>query len=1055
MSLRSKIFLLLIAVFGLYALLDYQVQSRLVLPAFKELEDEEAASDIQRCAEALRREEQSLSDALTAMLPQSSVLLKNNNPAEFRAAFGEPQFAAGRMNLLLFADPSGTVLWSGAYDSDQDRPVKLDEYAPGRSVANDPLFKFTNGNLRRGKLKTSAGLMLVASQRVPGFGSVAIGRLLDNESAMKAELQKQAGVQFEIIPLGEKLSNADKAGFNQALARNERDGSQGAYITAGSHGQLKVYKVLTDLNNKPVLLLLAERPRNISQKGYAAVQFAQGSIIVLALFVLGLMLLLMEKLVTSRIGTLSRFCRSVEKISSPGSRVTIDGRDELARLGNDINRMLAELEHSRARLDDALAETRAAAAAKSEFLAVMSHEIRTPMNGVLGMLGVLGNTQLSAEQYEHLSIAQESAENLLRLLNDILDFSKIEAGKLEIEEIDFNLPMLIEDNLRVCALKAREKGLELITDVSGDIPETLIGDPGRIRQILSNLINNAIKFTHEGYVAVVATLEEEQEDHVIVRVNIHDSGIGIPEDRIARLFKSFSQVDASTTRKYGGSGLGLAICSTLAEMMGGQCGVESEMGRGSTFWFTLKLERLTGLRKPRALPLSELKGHSVLIVDDSTINRRVMNLQLSKWGLLVAEADSGRVALEMLRSAAGQGQPYEICILDYIMPGLNGQELGQAILSEPLIGNTRLILVTSAGQRGDANKFHAMGYAAYLSKPISQNQLVECVASVLGMEDEPTKATRPPLITKYSLAESQASSLEILLAEDNRVNQKVALALLGRAGHKVDVVENGRAAVEALKSREYDLVFMDVHMPEMDGFQATQAIRRMSSRMALVPIIAMTARAMQSDRQVCLDSGMDDYLSKPINPVELYAAIDRQRNVFEERTAAWIETQVAREVNEQRKPELTVLSEPAALGDGFLGAPVEKIGVEAAVAPNWDGSVLLPDEPMDIPLSIEHVGDRKFWLELVEVFLGEMPARIDQLRALIEDGDAEEVENLAHSIKGSCAEMLAEPMRQVSQALELCGRERNLVDAPELLDKLIDSYRELEEVLLRERAMVA
>ncbi|MDQ3023054.1 MAG: response regulator [bacterium] len=1054
MSLRSKIFLLLIALFGLYALVDYQVQSKMVLPAFESLEDEGAAEDIHRCSEALRREEQSLSDALYTMLPQSRAFLSSGKPEAIAKAFGTAQFTDSRMNMLLFADQNGRVIWSGAYDYETQQPLELSEFASGRSLAGKPLLKFSDkSDKRSGKIDTSTGPMLVASRQIKGVGTVAMGRLINNESEMKSELEKQAGVQFTILPVKGKLGGGDKKALERSIALGHgNEAGHNAYIVPSEDGKLRVYKTLDDLSGNPVIMLKAELPRTISHRGQTAVTYAQGSVLVLALFVLGMVLLLMEKLVTSRIAILSRFCRSVEKVSSPGSRVSIEGKDELARLGKDINRMLAELENNRRQLDEALSETRAAASAKSEFLAVMSHEIRTPMNGVLGMLGVLGNTQLSADQYEHLSIAQESAENLLRLLNDILDFSKIEAGKLEIEEIDFNLPMLIEDNLRVCALKAREKGLELITDISPDIPETLVGDPGRIRQILNNLINNAIKFTHAGYVAVVASLETEEEKHVTVRVNIHDSGIGIPEDRINRLFKSFSQVDASTTRKYGGSGLGLVICSTLAEMMGGECGVESEVGRGSTFWFTLRLERLAGVRKPRPLPLSELKGHSVLIVDDSTINRRVMNLQLSKWGLLVAEADSGRVALEMLRTAASAGQPYETCILDYIMPGLNGQELGQAILSEPLIGNTRLILVTSAGQRGDANKFHEMGYAAYLSKPISQNQLVECVASVLGTE-VPTQSSRPPLITKYSLAESQAASLEILLAEDNRVNQKVALALLGRAGHKIEVVENGRAAVEAVMNREYDLVFMDVHMPEMDGFQATQTIRRLNTRMALVPIIAMTARAMQSDRQVCLDSGMDDYLSKPINPVELYAAIDRQRNVFEERTTAWVEATVGHEL---RGLEMHDGSADVAMGEGLLSGSIEKIGIEpGGGGMNWDGRVVMPDDPMDVKMSVEHVGDRKFWLELVEVFLGEMPKRIDNLRNMIERGDSEEVENLAHSIKGSCAEMLAEPMRQVSQALELCGRERNLVDAPELLDKLIDTYRELEEVLLRERTMVA
>lgn len=1046
MSLRSKIFLLLVAVFGLYALVDNYVQRGLVLPAFKSLEDQNAEGDIQRCAEALRREKISLKDSLHAwtMSSESSTFLKTHDPQIIETALGKAKLKESNISFVLFADTAQQVIWSSTPDLPDGK--KLPEFEKGQLLTDSDLLDFSSGDNYSDIMQTSAGPMVVAAQNKRGLGSVAMGRLIDLK--MQAELQRQAGLQFEILGVTD-LNERNKAGLRGAI------NSKTTYIDSERSKTLRIYTVVKNREDDPVLLLAADMPRTISQRGAGAVNYAQASLVVLAGFVLLIMALLMEKLVVSRIATLSRFCRSVEKISSPGSRLHLDGNDELAKLGGDINRMLAELEHSRHRLDEALSESRAATQAKSEFLAVMSHEIRTPMNGVLGMLGVLANTQLSAEQYEHLSIAQESAENLLRLLNDILDFSKIEAGKLEIEEIDFNLPMLIEDNLRVCALKARERGLEVITDISPDIPETLVGDPGRIRQILANLINNAIKFTHEGYVAVVANLDSEDEDTATVKISIHDSGIGIPEERLGRLFKSFSQVDASTTRQYGGSGLGLAICSTLAEMMGGQCGVESEVGRGSTFWFTLRLNRMPTVRLPRPLPLSELKGHSVLIVDDSTINRRVMNLQLSKWGLLVAEADSGRQALEMLRVAANAGQPYEVVVLDYIMPGLNGQELGQAILADASTGNTRLVLVTSAGQRGDANKFHAMGYAAYLSKPISQNQLVECVASVLGMEPPQGTPQRPPLITKYTLAESQASALKVLLAEDNRVNQKVALALLGRAGHQVDVVENGRAAVEALRECEYDLVFMDVHMPEVDGFTATEQIRRLNTRMALVPIIAMTARAMESDRQICLDSGMDDYLSKPINPVELYAAIERARSLFDQRVTLWNDSSTVPMIATGRG-KLTVIESIENSAAALANAPKEKIGVEAgSIAANWDGSVLMPAEPMDVGLSIEHVGDRKFWLELVEVFLGEMPRRIDVLRGLIEAGDAKEIENLAHSIKGSCAEMLAEPMRQVAQALEMCGREDNLVDAPELLDKLIDSYRELEEVLLHERTMVA
>jgi signal transduction histidine kinase/DNA-binding response OmpR family regulator/HPt (histidine-containing phosphotransfer) domain-containing protein len=1052
MSLRLKTFVLLITIFGLYALVDNFIQRNIVLPTFDTLERDEAQNDIQRCVEALNREARFLGDSLYAwsVSNQSATFLKQHDPAAIDSKLGLAQFRDSNANLIAFANGANEIVWSRSLDLGTGAEVELPEFAVGRVLQGSPLLSFHGRESVAGVMQTTAGPVIVASRPVTGGGSVIMGRLIDDE--LLAALMRQSRVQFAIERVAGNLT-PDARDAVDILAR----GDAPSYVHNNNRDTLSAYAVYNDIAGEPALLLSAELPRTISSRGTDAMHYAQVSLALLGVFVLLVMVLMVEKIVLSRVGALSTFCRSVQRLQNPGARIDVQGNDELSHLARDVNRMLAELEEKNNQLDKALAESQAATQAKSEFLAVMSHEIRTPMNGVLGMLGVLGNTQLSAEQYEHLHVAQESAENLLRLLNDILDFSKLEAGKLEIEEIDFNLPMLIEDNLRALAIKAKDKGLELICDVSPDIPESLVGDPGRVRQILSNLLNNAVKFTHQGYVAITAHIDSETEQDLTVRICVQDTGIGIPAERIDRLFKSFSQVDASTTRKYGGTGLGLAICSTLAEMMGGTVGVESELDRGSTFWFTIQLKREGSKPKPKPLPLSELKGHSVLIVDDSTINRRVMNLQLSKWGLLVAEAESGRQGLEMLRKAAQAGQPYEVCILDYIMPGLNGQELGQAILSDESIKDTRLILVTSAGQRGDATKFHAMGYAAYLSKPISQNQLVECVASVLSVE-ETLAPPRPPLITKYSLAENQAGCLRILLAEDNRVNQKVALALLGRAGHKVDVVESGRGAVNALQSYEYDMVFMDIHMPELDGFQATQMIRRLGTRASILPIIAMTARAMEGDRQMCLDSGMDDYLPKPINPVDLYAVIDRQRAVLAERLALWNEADEQLRKTEQRKSGLTVVEPTRIEGDVDLsfGAEIGRFGTEPdAPGMNWDGSVLMASEPMDVEESISHVGDRHFWLQLVDVFLTEMPQRLQSLRERIEAGDPREVESIAHSVKGSCAEMLAEPMRQAAQALELAGREGNLADAPDLFEQLMDCYHTLEDLLHHQQSMVA
>lgn len=669
-----------------------------------------------------------------------------------------------------------------------------------------------------------------------------------------------------------------------------------------------------------------------------------------------------------------------------------------------------ELRAKNQRLDQALQEAQAATQTKAAFLATISHELRTPMNGVIGMTSLLMDTALAPEQRSYAETIRQCGEALLQLINDVLECSKIEAGKLELETLDFNLRTTVDDVLKQFAERAESKGLELTGLIHAAVPTGLRGDPGRLRQVLTNLVGNAIKFTERGDVTLQVYLEEEAEGAAVLRFEIADSGIGVTPETQQKIFKPFVQADSTMTRRYGGTGLGLSISKQLVELMGGAIGVKSLPHHGSTFWFTARF--ITQAQSVSAiLPMADLQGHRVLIVDDNESNRLILHHLVSGWGMQDEQAEDAAGAIVRIEEASRCGNPFDCAILDVVMPRKDGLQLAAELQRLPCAAPLRLIVMTSLLQRGHAEQARKVGAKGYLTKPVRHDELRDCLRTVLGMElasterDTTGDSAGPRLVTRHTLAES-AERRRILVVEDNSVNQKLAVRMLEKLGYRPDLVENGQEALAALEVGSYDAVLMDCQMPVMDGFEATSAIRRNESagkryvRTGHLPIIAVTANAMQGDRERCLAAGMDAYLAKPIKLEDIRLTLSR-----------WLTS-----------------SSDEVLVRGTV-SPVSK----ASTIPGYF-------DPVQMLLNIG--GDQELLNQLIDLFLERHADIMTDIRQALSQGDSTTVERAAHTLKGTAANLCAPDVALAAGQLEAVGRLGALHDAPPV-------YAHLEMEMMR------
>ncbi len=1002
---KGKWLLIVGVIAMLYAAGHHVLQYSVILPSFAALEEEEARKDLQRCMDAILREGHHLSRLAGdwAMWDDTYRFVQDANPEYIESNLEwETLEKASGINLIFICRESGETVWGEVHDSERGGKIRVDEFSSNVSTYLPCLFHFNSTESEHtGILLTGKGPMLINSRQIltsagtgPSRGVFIMGLFL-HETTFRT-LSEQTRVPFGVMDL--KLGTPDPMEANVL----KRLAVEHEVIREESDQTLFVYGKLKDITGKPALLVTARVPRYIMARGRSVGQLASISLLI-TLSSIGLLLTVM-------FGT-----------------YVFGVRRKTALIEGLIQERTTELNIAKEEAEQAQQNAEAANRSKSDFLANMSHEVRTPLNGIIGMAEAAEELATDPNLKEMITTILSAAGSLLRILNDILDFSKIESNMVELEHLPFDLRIMMDDVARTMGNQARRKGLIFESTLAPGLPLRLKGDPGRLRQVLVNLISNAIKFTPAGGVWVLVELVGEQEDGFQLQFSVTDSGIGIPEEKQANIFERFTQADESTTRKYGGTGLGIAICRQIVRLMGGDLHVVSQEGKGSKFHFTVFLHGHpweAGISPVDRMTNADL---SILIIDGQPASRERLAGKLKSWGYHPFGAADETAVCAILEDS---GRTIDLIIMEYHLGDLSGFELARRIRSRKTSDDIPIMMLASAGKIGDGKVCKQIGIQCYLTRPISEDDVRKAIRLVMARHRSTRNDAPMELVTRHAIAEAEQRNARILLAEDYPVNQQVTKMHLETAGYRVDVAENGQTTVEAYTRNPYDLILMDVQMPVLDGFGATRAIRELEagsgpgttgdgngrtggSENRRVPIIAMTAHAMKGYDRKCLESGMDDYISKPFKRIDLLNIIDK-----------WLCSNAA-----------TVKIVPCT-----LAAADEKT------------THVNPEAPLEFDKALsEFMGKRDLLLRTLSGFLDTAKGQMEIIRRAVAEGAADVVRREAHKIKGGSANLRAACLTGLSHDLEEAAERDDLGTAPEIVVRMENEFNRLEAYIAKEQ----